>query len=498
VFNFHDPGLMKPKEFYSDYEMPLARAFYNINQRGVLVDQDRLSKLRDFIDGELIVSCGKIASSLKGISVIPSLPLLPNGRKSKQPSSTLNLSSPDQIIAVLKDLGLQPPKIRRASGDYTESSNEEALNEMFAESGNPVLKEILRVRELNKMLGTYVGATLWNNVLYGAFFVTGTVTDRRSCRENFLGLGTNLQNQPKHSDLGKRYRECLVSRPGKIFVECDQASAEDWVIQGLIADLTGNKFGLEDLAKGGRHEKLACFIFGLPIDKIRYDVERYMAKKVRYAGSYDMEAFRFSKVMAQEGFVVPQSHCDWLLTQFHAFEPAIRQVFQNYVKTELINNRTLTNPFGYTRQFMGLRDYADNKKIFKEGYAQLPQSTVGNNTGMSILWLEANYSGHVVMDGHDAVYLEIDDAIEDVVQAIRKLSESFDRIIRFPNGLEITIPIEFEIGYDLEHVSKCGDLTLAGLTRTYNSLNRPQNLQSTSIIGQPPPSLEQRSSVTSG
>jgi uracil-DNA glycosylase family 4 len=447
-----NPGL---KKFYSDYEMPLARAFYNINKRGITIDASKLASLRQYIEQELKGACSRISSSLGGRGVVSSAPVDQRGKKQKLLADTVNLSSPQQIIETLKSIGIKPPMKNRGKGQQrSETSDEEALNELYAETGHVVLKEILRVRELNKVLGTNVNAELEQGVLYSAYFVTGTVTGRRSSRENFLGLGSNGQNTPKHSDLGKRYNECLVSRPGKIFVACDQVSAEDWVIQGLIADVSGNKEGLKDLVQGGRHEKLACFIFSKPPEQIRYDVERYIAKKVRYAGSYDMGPNRFASVMASEGYVFPEAQCEWLLDQFHKAEPTIRGVFQDYVKSQLIANRTLVTPLGRVRQFFALRDYSDNKKVFKEGFAQIPQSTVGDNTGLAILWLEQNHPGIVVRDGHDSVVTEVKDSLESVLRTVRWLQAAFDRTITFPNGLQIKIPIEVELGHDLEHMKK--------------------------------------------
>ena len=341
----------------------------------------------------------------------------------------LNLSSTPQILDTLKFLGMQPPKKKRADGKHTESSDEESLNELFAATGHPFLKELLRVRELNKLLGTYVNVELENSTLYGAYFVTGTVTGRRSCRENYLGLGSNLQNQPKHTDLASKYRECLIARPQKVFVKCDQVSAEDWLVQGIIADQSGDKKGFQELLNGvDRHAKLASFIFSKPVTQCGKDTpERFMGKKVRHAGNYDMEAFRFASEMAKEGHVVKESFCSWLLERFHSSDPGIKHVYHNYVQEQLRTKRCLTTPFGFTRQFFALRDYGDNKKIVKEGYAQIPQGTVGTNTGMAILWLETYHPGYTILDDHDAVTLEVSDNSNNVLDAISWLQEAFNR-----------------------------------------------------------------------
>lgn len=478
--------------FYRNYEMPLARAFYDINKRGIATDPAKLAALASYIEEELRLSVSHISTQLGGSPVVATKP---DGVKSL-PTGTINLSSPKQIIEVLRTLKLPVPH-KRGQGDTTD---EESLNTLFAETGHPFLKSLLRVRELNKIQGTYVNVELEHGVLYSAYFVTGTVTGRRSSRENFLGLGTNGQNQPKHSDLGKKYRECLVARPGYVFVNCDQVQAEDWIVSAIIADVSGDRTGLDELINRiDRHAKLASFIFSKPLDKVgKGTPERFMGKKVRHAGNYDVQAFQLSSAFSKEGFQVAPSTCEWLLQRFHTANPGIRGCFHRYVQETLTKTGCLITPFGRERQFFALRSYSDNKKIFKEAYAQIPQSTVGDNTGMSILWLENNHPRLVIADGHDSVTLEVPDRVENVVGAIGWLRQAFDRIIRFPNGLEIIIPIEFEIGYNLQDMVTCDISTEAGYNTILQTLNAHRNHPDAITCGQQSQSSEQRSNVTSG
>jgi DNA polymerase I-like protein with 3'-5' exonuclease and polymerase domains len=496
ALNFHDPGLMSASQYYNDYAMPLARAFYNINQRGIHVDTTKLQALRSFITMDLESRCHTIESQIGKKCIAQAPP------KSKPNPAVLNLSSGPQIIELLRKLGMTPPKKKRADNTWSESSDEESLNELYAETNHPFLKEILRVRELNKLLGTYVNVELDRDTLYGAYFVTGTVSGRRSCRENYLGLGSNLQNQPKHTDLAGKYRECLTARMGKIFVKCDQVSAEDWIVQGIIADQSGDRKGFNELLQGvDRHAKLASFIFSKPLDQCGKDTpERFMGKKVRHAGNYDMEAFRFAGEMAKEGHVVKESFCQWLLERFHGADPGIKHVFHAYIQEQLRTKRQLTNPFGFTRQFFALRDYGDNKKIVKEGYAQIPQGTVGTNTGLAILWLETNHPGLVIMDDHDAVTLETHDTLDNVLDAVQWLQEAFNRTIRLPKGLEFQIPIEVELGYNLNEMKtvKCENLNRDGLKVIYHGLQSQAKVPLPTTSGVQPPLSPVHSSGTSG
>lgn len=437
------------RKFYENYEQRLASAFYAIEKRGVLVDKTKLAELASHINQELLKSCTIITQQTKKATVASKEAGEKLRKDLQKPDLPIfNLNAPIQVITELKALGLKIPKKR---GTGKESSDAETLETLYAATGNATLKEILRVRELNKIKGTYVEAKLLDDVLYCSYVVTGTVTGRRSSRTNLHGYGTNLQNQPKHSDLGAKYRKCLVARPGKIYISCDQISAEDWLVQGIIADQSGDRRGLDELLNPAidRHTKLACFLFAKPAsDCHKKSVERFLGKKTRHAGNYDMRANRMSSVMAQEGFTINEKTCDYLLGKFHEFDPGIRTVFHQYIQQELSSTRRLRTPLGRERYFMALRTHTDNTKIFKEAYSYIPQSTVGDNTGLAILYIEDEWPGIVLMDTHDAVTCEVNDTDEDVIKAMELMSRAFDREIVFPNGLVLKIPIEFELGYN--------------------------------------------------
>lgn len=468
------------ESFYNDYEMPLARVFHEIDRRGVLVDQVRLKKFVEGIDKDLEERCRKIESEI-GLRVIP------KGTKGKKtPADTLNLSSVPGLKKVLTER--LKIKLKKDWKTKNESTGEEALNEAYAATGNPVLKEILRVRELNKIRSTYAEATLLDSVLYTSYAVTGTITGRRSSRETPFtserghAIGTNVQNLPKQSELGKKFRECIVARPGKIFVSCDQVQAEDWVVCGIIADVSGNRNGLEELLKGvDRHKRLAMQIFQKPESECgKGTMFRFMGKKTRHAGNYGMKAPKMAVELAKEGFSLGVKYCETLLERFHGYEPDIRNSFQKYVEDNLRNSRTLRTPVGRERYFFGLRPDADNSKIFKEAFSYIPQSTVGDNTGLAILHCERNRPGWVIMDTHDAVTLELDDREDEILAGLEILKNSFDRTFIFPNGTTIKIPIEYTLGYDLKNEveldpKKCQGNLRTGLQNIYPMLHQLRN-----------------------
>ena len=484
------------KEFYNEYEMPLARVFHKIDRRGVLVDQNRLTKFVQGIDESLKEACARIETVIK-------MPVVPKGTKGvKVPSGTLNLSSVPGLKKVLTDvLGI---KLKKDWKTKNESTGEEALNEAYATTGNPALKDILRVRELNKIRGTYAEATLLDSVLYTSYSVTGTITGRRSSRETPFtsekghAIGTNVQNLPKQSELGKKFRECIIARPGKIFVSCDQVQAEDWVVSAIIADVSGVTAGLEELRKGvDRHKRLAMQIFQKPeSDCGKGTMFRFMGKKTRHAGNYGMKAPKMAIELAKEGFSLGVKYCETLLERFHAYEPEIRNSFQRSVEDSIRKLRTLRTPVGRERYFFGLRPDADNSKIFKEAFSYIPQSTVGDNTGLAILYCERVSEGLVLMDTHDAITLEVDDNEDSIIKALELLRDAFDRTFTFPNGTRIKIPIEWTLGYDLKNeveldLKKCQGNLRTGLLSIYPTLRQLRNPQSHLSSGVLQPQLAQ-------
>ena len=484
------PGL---RSFSEKYQQILNQKFHWIEKRGILTDGKKLNELKVFIDQELGKACAEIAK-------VTGKPVSTDAESASKLGKTLgipsksivNLNSPIQVIALLKEAGCKIPK-KRGSGK--ESSDSETLNKIVAETGNAVAVQVLQTRELSKIKGTYVNAKLADGVLFCSYVVTGTVTGRRSSRATIFGFGTNHQNLPEHSILGKKFGRCLIARPGHIFVTCDQSSAEDWIVQAIIADQSGDPSGLDELRRHvDRHAKLGAFIFAKPLaecgDGTMY---RYLGKKTRHAGNYDMVPFRMSQALAAEGYTITQNHCEHLLNQFHIFDPKIRGVFHAYIQQEMMSSRTLRTPLGRERYFFGLRPFSDNHKLFKEGYAYIPQSTVGDNTGYAIIYIEEHYPNHVILERHDSITLEVPDTPVDIIHAYGVMHEAFRRTLRFPKGLEIEIPIDTKIGYNLQDQKKlCLDnLNEVSLTSILLGLQSSPIAPVNTTGGQPLQSLQQ-------
>ena len=283
--------MLTPLDF-AHYSQRLARAFYKVEQRGLLVDQPKLEKLRSHILDEIDARCDECETILGGAVAACEKP--ESGRRNAKAvaadrglrkTDVINIGSPQQLISIFEARGIKIPKKRssKKNGVYVagkQSLDEEALLRITLDNQQDKLPGlILKIRELNKMRGTYVDTKLYNNQLFCAYKVTGTETGRRSSQENCFGFGTNGQNIPKHTHLGLLFRECLRARPGHIFIEGDQKGAEDWLVQGIIVDQGGIHDGLDDLLSGtNRHAKLAGRLFNLDPK----EVKRYTGAGEKY------------------------------------------------------------------------------------------------------------------------------------------------------------------------------------------------------------------------
>ena len=476
------------KRFYYEHELPLAQKMAVMETRGMLCDEVKMQELRSYIKKEQSEACTR-SEKLTGKTIV-----INAAQQKLVPTASVNIGSAKQLIEVLTARGIKIPKNRMTG---RETTSEEKLNELYANTGDDFLKEILRIRELNKIEGTYVDCTRPNSVLYSTYVVGGTVTGRRAAKAICLGYGLNHQNIPKHSPLGKKFRSCIIARPGKILINCDQISAEDWIVQGIIADVSGDDSGVQELISGiDRHQKLAARIFGLPLEECSKEAEkagkiyRYVGKRTRHASHYDMQGAKLSAVFAKEGFSIPTANCVMILEQFHKIEPNVKGVFHEYIKREITDKRKLVNLFGRQRDFFGFCPWRDNAKVFRDAYSYIPQGTVGDNTGEALLYCEKKELSFVINEAHDALLLEVDDNFRSILFAIRLLQRAFKRTLRFARGYELEIPVEFDLGYNMKDMRGCDVSSETGLRNTVTTLHQQARPHPIIYSGpQPPQSL---------
>lgn len=469
----------------STYEHALQAAYYHIGNRGICMNLERLEEAKAIVRAEIARALA-IASKQWGCVVFIGAANAPTLEAERASAVNLNATQGEfQLLKKLTDLGYEVPKVAKKNEDGEYESNystgELALQKMLSKNqfnypgGDPAIKAILKVRELGKLYSAYLNARLYTR-RDGSFFLTnynvaGTLTGRRSSRRHTFGFGNNSQNFPKHSDVAAMYRRCLVSRSGHIFLMVDQVSAEDWPVSALAENHAALKELRDTTDVYGRHTRLASMLFNIPLEaktpeEWKECMERYLGKKTRHASNYDMKAPRMGDALAQEGFSFTASQCEHLLARMAIIDPNIKKVFHKYIQDTISKTHMLVTPFGRERQFLGARPNDSNHSIFKEAYAFIPQSTVGDNTGFAVLALESKYpveERFIVQEGHDSIVQDVPDSVETVYKYLLRTESAFKRTIRFHNGIELEIPIEAEVGYDFKTTVRIKEISRAGV-----------------------------------
>jgi len=473
----------------SAYEHNLARIFHGIDNRGLFMDVAKLSLLRDWCNARIGELCAEITRNTGTIVYVGA---------SNRPAGTgnsVNINYSPNLQKFLKSLGFTLPKIRVKDKDTHEFEMKDSANKLVLQKilADPnlwpasstldaimIIKALLEIHGIAKVRGTYINARLYDNTYFCNYSVTSTLTGRRGSKKHIFNLGNNAQNFPKHSILGTRYRECIIARAGKLFIFVDQVSAEDWPVQALAQNTTA----LEEMRRGvNRHYRFASIIFGVPEADLRAgrarkdagaEMHYYLGKKSRHANNYRLRPQRMSESLAAEGYSFGVEVCKSMLEKVNNADPNIASVFHKYIEDQLFSKKFLRTPLGRERLFFGLRPNDKNWDIINEACAYIPQSVVGDNTGLAVTYLDNRFNGrdYIVHDGHDSLCQEVPDSFDTLRGVFNETRESFNRTITFDNGIEINIPIEAELGYDWNNTVKVREMSEDALREAYDALHR--------------------------
>jgi len=295
-----------------------------------------------------------------------------------------------------------------------------------------------------------------------AYRITGTETGRTSTsilkaplRPHKLGLA--FQTMTKHGDIGADLRSMFIPDDGMIFIEADLSQAEARVVALLSRDEETLKlFDTTDI-----HILTASWCFSTKPELItRKDPRRFVGKTVRHAGNYDMGKRRLMQTVMSDArrFHIDVQISEWkageILTIFHAKSPKIRGVFHAEIRAALAdNNRVLITPFGRYRQFFGRWD----DDLFKEAYAQIPQSTVADHLKRVMLRVKARLPWlQIIVESHDAFTAQI--PVNKVEEVRKVIKEEMEVPIDFSSCTlsrgNLTIPCEIFTGMNYKDLEK--------------------------------------------
>lgn len=305
-------AMPKLEQIVTKFDLPLIPVLYKMEEEGLKIDPDRFEALRIEFSAEE----NKISKEIY-----------------EMVGHEFNINSPLQLSQVLfEELRLPTKGIKKTQRAYSTGQKElDKLRDL-----HPIIDKIERLREVSKLLSTYITPlpTLADKNLriHSTFTQDVTATGRLS------SVNPNLQNIPVRSEDGKRIRYCFVPEKGKVFVAADYAQFE----LRLAAELAGDENLIKDFNSGlDIHIKTASDAYGIPMDQVTKE-QRRAAKVINFGIIYGMSAKSLSD---GTGMTFHQAK------EFIDRYMEIRAPIADYLKAQLEHGRK----FGYVETYFGRR-----------------------------------------------------------------------------------------------------------------------------------------------
>ena len=385
----------KLEDVYEEIEKPIIPIVKRMEECGILIDKKYFEKISIEYHKELDKLTKKIYE-MAGIE--------------------FNINSPKQMGEVLfGKMGLKSGKKKNASGSF--STKVSILEEL--EEDNPIIREILAYRELQKLLSTYIDVipkmVASDGRLHAKFLQNGTTTGRFSSQD------PNLQNLPIKSELGKRIRDGFVAREGYKLVAFDYSQ-----IELRVAAILSRDKKMTDIFKERKdiHAGVASFVFGVPQEKVDPEMRR-KAKIINFGIIYGMGVTALRKSLGGTREEA-QKFYDNYFNQFSGLRDYLESVKEFANK----NYYTVTL-FGRRRNFPNIRSRIPFLKNMAERTATnapIQGTATADIIKLAIRFAEEDLikenilnEAHLVLQIHDELVYEIK---ENVLEKAVKIIES--------------------------------------------------------------------------
>ena len=399
-------------ELYSNLEQPTLLLLSQIEETGIAVDQIKLAKLSEqFL---------KIVSEETNSAY-------------KEAGHEFNVNSPKQLQAVLFD-ELKLPKTKKIKTGFT--TDGESLEWLAVKTKHPLLKHLLRIREVSKLLATVDGliaATASDGRIHTSFQQTVAATGRLSSTE------PNLQNIPIRTDEGRRIRDCFIAqKPFENLLTADYSQIE----MRIMAHLSNDKGLIEAFELGeDLHSTVASQVFGVKSAEVDSEMRRTI-KAMSYGLAYGLSSFGLAKQLD----IDPDSASQLMSKYFERFG-GIRE----YLKTVV----TAAREKGYTETVLGRRRYLPDlnhenrqrREIAERAALNAPiQGSAADIIKIAMLNVskeinENQLKSRLLLQVHDELILEVAQGEKDKLEEIVKT--------QMANAYQLRVPLDVNIGFGL-------------------------------------------------
>lgn len=313
-----DQGLLP---IFTELEKPLIDIIADMQTTGIKLDVAYLKKISK-----------KIHKELDGLEK----------NIYKQAGTEFNINSPKQLGEILFDtMGLKPKNAKKTVTGQR-STKESELEKLRGE--HPIIEHLLRYRELQKIVSTYVDAlpkeVKDDGRVHSTLLQTGTATGRMASKD------PNLQNIPIRTEEGRLVRGAFVSEEGYELVAIDYSQ-----IELRIAAIMSEDPALIEIFQKGEdvHTGVAMRVFGVSSEEVTGNMRR-KAKVINFGILYGMGVNALRQNLGED--TTRQEAQEFLNAYFNTFTRLAE--YLEDTKTTARNQGYTETMFGRRRHFPGI------------------------------------------------------------------------------------------------------------------------------------------------
>lgn len=397
---------------YERLERPLIDVVAKMEQRGISVDRQILSRL----SGELAQAAAALEAEIHELA----------GRE-------FNAGSPKQLGEILFDeMGLPGGKKTKTGAWQT---GVQVLEELAAD-GHELPRKIIGWRQLTKLKSTYTDAlpsfiNKHTNRVHTSYSMASTSTGR------FSSSDPNLQNIPIRTQEGRKIRTAFVAEKGCKLVSADYSQVELRVL-AHIADIPQLKQAFADGLD--IHAMTASEMFNTPIEGMD-PMMRRRAKAINFGIIYGISAFGLANQLS-----IGRSEAgDYIKTYFERF-PGIKGYMEE-TKAFVKEHGYVETIFGRQAHYPDIKNPNPQMRAFNERAAiNAPiQGSAADIIRRAMVRMdgaleEANLSAKMLLQVHDELIFEVPESeVENTITLVKDVMEN----ATLP-ALQLSVPLKVD------------------------------------------------------
>ncbi|TPJ19036.1 DNA polymerase I [Mesorhizobium sp. B2-7-3] len=382
---------------YERLERPLVPVLARMEQRGISVDRQILSRL----SGELAQGAARLEEEIY---------LLIGER--------INIGSPKQLGDILFGRMGLPGGSKTKTGQWSTSAQ---LLEDLAAEGHELPRKIVDWRQLTKLKSTYTDALPGfvnpdTKRVHTSYALAATTTGRLSSSD------PNLQNIPVRTAEGRKIRTAFITDKSLRLVSADYSQIELRVL-AHVAEIPQLRQAFADGAD--IHAITASEMFNVPVEGMPSEVRR-RAKAINFGIIYGISAFGLANQLS-----IPREEASAYIKKYFERFPGIRDYIEE-TKAYAREHGFVETIFGRRIHYPDIRSSNPSLRAFNERAsinARL-QGTAADIIRRAMIRMEealdkAKLSARMLLQVHDELIFETVEAeVEATIPVVRHVMEN--------------------------------------------------------------------------